>query len=165
MKFLLNYLPAGLVLRKSIVRMRRFFNCETFCTSRLYDGRTDEYICDALEDTVRDLNHNGVFDGEERKIPEVTAIPCGRYYVTFRNTGLSIKKEARRGMIPYINDVPHFTHIRIHPGRTAEDSKGCILLGKLNEINQLEQSEATCLKFYDRMKYLPFILEITDEWQ
>lgn len=36
-------------------------------------------VCDTIEDTVRDLNKNGVFDNGEKKVYAETAIPYGRH--------------------------------------------------------------------------------------
>lgn len=144
--------------------MSRQFNNEHYCISHIYDKQTGEYICDAIEDTVRDLNHNGRFDNGEVKVYGKTAIPCSRYYVTFRKTSLRIGLKAKNGCIPYVHNVPHFTHIRIHNGETEEDSKGCIILGLNKEKGKVQNSEEVCLAFYKRMRYKPFGLEISDDF-
>lgn len=159
---ILNILPFR--FNGPVVRMIRKYNNDRYCISHLYDGESGEYICDAIEDTVRDANHNGIFDGEEKKINGETAIPCGRYYVSFRKTGLAIGLKAQNGRIPYIHDVPHFTHIRIHNGETEKNSEGCIILGSNKEKGKVLESETVCLNFYNRMKYRPFWLEISDEF-
>ena len=74
---------------------------------------------------VRDINHNGTFDNGEAKVYGETAIPCGRYYVTFHKTSLDIGSKARDGVIPYVHDVPFFKHIRIHPGDNVALFFGC----------------------------------------
>lgn len=162
MRNLLNFLPIHLPART--IKMKRFFNNDCYCISHLYDGKTDEYICDALEDTIRDLNHNGKIDPDEQKVYGETAIPCGKYYVTFARTSLKIGKKARHGCIPILHDVHSFTNIRIHPGETEKNSEGCILLGYNKLPGRLVDSEDVCLKFYERMKYRPFWLIITDDF-
>ena len=146
------------------VTMSRKYNNSLYCISHLYDGRNGEYICDAIEDTVRDMNHNGVLDNMEQKIYGRTAIPCGRYYVTFRKTGLLIGNKAKGHSIPYVHDVPHFSHIRIHNGESQENSEGCIILGYNKIKGKVTDSEDVCLSFYQRMKYRPFWLNIVDEF-
>lgn len=147
------------------IKMLRKYDNGRYCISHLYSRETGEYICDAIEDTVRDENHNGVFDNGEKKIYGETAIPCGRYYVTFRRTGCSIGTKAQKGLIPYVHDVPHFTNIRIHNGETEKDSEGCIILGQNKEKGKMLNSESVCLDFYRRVRYRPFWLEITDDFK
>lgn len=159
---LLNRIPIG--LPAPTVRMRRVANNERYCISHLYDGKTDAYICDAIEDTVRDDDHNGRIDHGEEKVYGETAIPCGKYYVTFNKTRLSIGQKARHGCIPLLHKVDSFSSIRIHPGETEKNSEGCILLGYNREPGRLSDSEAVCLSFYERMKYRPFWLVITDDF-
>ncbi len=159
---ILNYLP--LKLPAPTVKMMRKYNNELYCISHLFDGKTGEYICDAIEDTVRDMNHNGRFDNEEQKVYGETAIPCGRYYVTFRRTGLAIGSKAKDGCIPLIHDVPSFSLVRIHNGVNEKNSEGCIVLGLNKEKGKVLDSESVCLDFYKRMKYRPFWLEITDTY-
>ena len=73
--------------------------------------------CKTLEDKDRLLESGG------EKMYGETAIPRGIYKViiTFSNR---FKKP-----MPLLVDVPQFEGIRIHPGNTAEDTHGCILVG------------------------------------
>lgn len=81
-------------------------------------------FCDTLEDRVRDLNKNGVFDGDEKKVYGETAIPYGTYDVVV-DYSPKFKRE-----LPRLQNVRHFEGILIHRGNTAEDSAGCILVGE-----------------------------------
>ena len=81
-------------------------------------GTADEYFCDTLEPTWRDYAHGG------RKIKGRSAIPEGRYAVVI---SWSPKMKA---WLPILLGVPNFEGIRIHAGNTAEDTAGCILVGK-----------------------------------
>lgn len=126
----------------------------------LVDGKV---FCDTLEDVVRDVNHNGRFDNGEKKVYGETAIPCGKYRVTFETTTLSMGKKSKNGLIPLLHDVPSFSGVRIHQGNSVADTKGCILLGKREGKGVIGQSTETCLKFYDAVDYQPFNLEIRDE--
>ena len=57
------------------------------------------------------------------KVPGQTAIPAGRYKLTLENS-------PKYGPgTPTINDVPGFTHIRIHAGNSEADTEGCLLVG------------------------------------
>ena len=61
-----------------ILIKRRFFG-DTYTIGTMYiDGVR---FCDTLEDKNRDINHNGVFDGEEKKVMTEQAIPFGPYEV------------------------------------------------------------------------------------
>ena len=94
-------------------------------------------ICDTLEDPVRDLNKNGVFDNGEKKIYGNTAIPYGTYEVKLMNS-------PKYGTImPRLIGVNSFEGILIHPGNTTKDTLGCILLGKLGPKGTLIKSRIT----------------------
>lgn len=158
---LVNLLPFHFSNQRVI--MKRCHNNDRYCISNIFIGKEEIYFCDAIEDTVRDTNHNGTFDNGEEKVFGKTAIPCGIYYVTFRKTGLPIGSQAKYGCIPLLHGVPHFTHIRIHNGETEKNSSGCIILGENKEEGRVINSEATCLSFYEYMRYRPFWIEIIDD--
>ena len=162
MRNLLNFLPIH--LPGPIVKMRRMYVNDRYCISHLYYGKEETYLCDAIEDTVRDVNHNGVFDNDEKKVYGETAIPCGRYYVTFNKSTLPIGQKAKDGVIPLLHGVPSFEFIRIHPGETEKNTEGCIILGYNKVPGHMVDSEKACLMFYERMKYRPFWIEITDDF-
>lgn len=104
----------------------------TYTIGRLYvDG---ELFCNTLEDRVADINKNGVFDGDEKKIYSETAIPYGTYKVVY-------EWSPRFGRnLPRLLNVPSFSGILIHSGNTAKDSSGCILVGLNKQIGRLERS-------------------------
>ncbi len=66
--------------------------------------------------TLEDLPH-------PTKIKGQTRIPAGEYRVI-----ISWSPRFER-QLPLLVDVPGFDGIRIHPGNTAEDTEGCILVG------------------------------------
>ena len=73
------------------------------------------FECWTLEDTVRP-------DG--MKIHGETAIAAGNYSV-------DITMSPRFGrLLPLVLDVKNFAGVRIHPGNTAADTEGCILVGQ-----------------------------------
>ena len=114
------------------LRLERLWPKPTYTVGRLYvDG---QLFCNTLEDKVADLNRNGMFDGTEKKVPGETAIPYGTYRVFY---GWSPRFGRN---LPRLLNVTAFEGILIHPGNTAEDSAGCILVGKNSEVGRLTQS-------------------------
>lgn len=89
------------------------FMCGETCTigEMLVNG---EHECWTLEDVVRP---------EGEKIYGATAIPFGTYSV-----GITFSQHFQRDL-PLVLGVPNFQGIRIHPGNTAADTEGCILVG------------------------------------
>lgn len=86
-----------------------------------------EKFSDTLEDKVRDLK-------SEKKVYGETAIPAGKYKVV-----MSMSSKFKRVM-PYLENVPQFTGIMIHPGNTIKDTLGCILVGENKKKGQLVNS-------------------------
>lgn len=81
------------------------------------DGR---FLCDTLEDRVREIPGRPV---TEWKIHGQTAIPAGSYRIT-----LEVSPRFGPDTLT-VGAVPGFAGVRIHPGNTADDTEGCILLG------------------------------------
>lgn len=114
------------------LRLERLWPKAEYTVGRLYiDG---EMYCNTLEDRVADVNRNGKFDGTERKVPGKTAIPYGTYKIFY---GWSPRFGRN---LPRLLNVTAFDGILIHPGNTAEDSAGCILVGRNTEVGRLTQS-------------------------
>lgn len=114
------------------------------------------YFCDTLEDTVRDTNKNGVFDGAEKKIAGQTAIPYGTYRVRMDVVSPKYSNYTRypwarqySGRIPRLVDVPHFEGILIHVGNTPAHTEGCILVGVNRAVGQVLNSTETFKKLMD----------------
>lgn len=114
------------------LRLERLWPKAEYTVGRLYiDG---ELFCNTLEDKVADMNRNGELDGTERKVPGKTAIPYGTYKIFY---GWSPRFGRN---LPRLLNVTAFDGILIHPGNTAEDSAGCILVGRNTEVGRLTQS-------------------------
>lgn len=120
--------------------LKRIALRDTYTIGKLYIN--NKYICDTVEDKVRDINKNGVFDNGEKKVYGETAIPYGTYEVkwTYSNR---FKK-----YMPEILNVPNFSGIRIHSGNTAADSLGCIIVGENKAVGKVLNSRATVNKLY-----------------
>ena len=98
---------------------RKVFEAD-YTEGRLY-SRTDDsqrwtYLMDTLEPHAIDWL-------KEKKTMGRTAIPEGRYTMGFTTS----KKFGE--LTPYLQCVPHFTGILMHPGNTVADTRGCILVG------------------------------------
>lgn len=111
----------------------------TYTIGKLYID--DNYFCDTLEDTVRDLNKDGKFDNGEKKIKGETAIPYGTYEIKWTYSP-RFKKYT-----PQLMNVPSFEGIRIHTGNTNASTSGCLLLGENKKVGMVLNSKATIAKF------------------
>jgi hypothetical protein len=95
------------------------------------------------QSTIGELTVNGAFECftledpvRPKKIRGVTAIPAGRY-------GVEITFSPKFGTdLPLLLDVPEFEGIRIHPGNSATDTEGCLLVGKSKAIDWIGSSRA-----------------------
>lgn len=79
------------------------------------------FECWSLEDVIREVPGQPV---AEWKVATKTAIPAGVYRViiTFSNRF--------KRLLPLLVNVSGFSGIRIHPGNTAADTDGCVLVGQ-----------------------------------
>lgn len=129
---------------------------EDYCVGRMsIDGET---ICNTMEDTDRGLD-DGMQDWQIRnkKIPNVTAIPTGRYKVDMDTVSPKFSKypfymEVCQGKLPRLKNVKGFEGILLHCGTDHSNSSGCILLG-LNKVRgKLTDTKETFKKVYAMMK-------------
>ena len=91
-------------------------------------------FCDTLEDTIREVPGKPV---SEWKIDGQTAIPSGRYQITFVNSPKFGPNTIS------VNGVSGFEDIRVHAGNTAEDTHGCLLVGIRSTSRFISQSKDT----------------------
>lgn len=113
------------------LRLQRKPSTQNYTEGVLYID--DQYFCDTLEDRVRNLP-------TEQKIDGKTAIPAGTYNIEW-----TYSQKFRKPM-PLVRNVPWFQGIRIHSGNSAEDTSGCILVGKKCNDGYLTQSRITYQK-------------------
>ena len=127
-----------------------------YCVGRLsIDG---EIICNTIEDVDRGLD-DGMQDWQIRnkKIPNRTAIPTGRYVVDMTNVSPKFSKypfymEVCQGKLPRLKNVKGFDGILIHCGSDQTHSSGCILVGLNKQKGKLTDSKETFKKIYSLMK-------------
>lgn len=108
----------------------------TYTVGKLYFW--SEFQCNVLEPPVRrliDLNDDGDFDdADEGKVYGNTAIPAGKYQIK-----MQFSPHFQRQM-PYLQNVPGFTAIMIHPGNSVDDTKACLLVGEYSKPGKLINS-------------------------
>lgn len=102
------------------------------CIGELYVG--GKWQCYTLEDPPRKV-----------KIPGHTAIPAGDYKVLITYSNRFHRQ------LPLLVDVPNFTSIRIHPGNTAAETEGCILVGEARGKNVVTRSRAAFNSLYNKL--------------
>lgn len=91
------------------------------------------FFCHVLEDKDRGLTKETPLE-EIRKTKKAgeTAIPSGTYDVQLLvSPAMSGKIYAQKygGRFPCLLNVPGFDGILIHPGNSAKDTRGCLLVG------------------------------------
>lgn len=122
--------------------IRRYRKSGYTIGSLLVDGVK---FCDTLEDTDRGL-HVGMTSKEIKanKVPGKTAIPTGVYTVNMNTVSPRLKNKSWArlygGIVPRLECVPGFVGVLIHPGNTAADTEGCILVGRNTEVGKVTQS-------------------------
>ena len=109
----------------------------TYTIGRLFFA---DMRCDALEPPVRkllDINGDGDFNDEgEGKVYGNTAIPAGTYRIKMQMS------PTFKRMMPYLQDVPGFTGIMIHPLNDVSQTKACIGVGENTIRGKLVNSRA-----------------------
>lgn len=108
-------------------------------------------FCNVLEDKDRGLEKSMPLDEIAKiKVKGKTAIPSGTYKID-----ITYSNKFKRKM-PILLDVPGYEGIRIHPGNTAEDTEGCLLVGENKVVGKVINSKDTFNKLY---KFLSFLIE------
>lgn len=115
------------------------------------DGK---YFCETLEDTDRGLKDTmNIGEIKTIKKPHITAIPTGTYQVTLNVVSpkfgsRKFYKEVCNGKVPRLLNVKGFDGVLIHSGNKAEDTDGCILVGRNKVVGQVINSQATFRELY-----------------
>ncbi len=112
---------------------------------------------ETLEDTDRGLKQTDSLKSiRDRKVYGETAIPTGTYKVLMdvvspKYSSVAFYKTLCGGKMPRLQNVPGFEGILIHPGNSALDSYGCILVGANKVKGGLTQSRDTFRALYNLM--------------
>lgn len=128
-----------------LITIDRAWKRESYTMSRLFvDG---EKFCNALEDADR-----GLYQGMCReyvlakKVKDATAIPRGTYNVIYTYSPRFKRK------LPLIENVTGYEGVRIHPGNTAKDTEGCILVGQNLKVGMVLNSREWTEKLIIKMQ-------------
>lgn len=136
--------------------LKRTYNNAKYCIGHLYvDG---EYLSDTLEDTSRGLNSKmPLKEILKIKIKGLTAIPTGIYAISLNTVSPKYSKkkffmDLCKGKMPRLLNVPGYDGILIHPGNSAKDTDGCILVGFNKVKGGLVNSTEAFIKLYGMLK-------------
>ena len=137
------------------LKLKRIALRDTYTIGRLYID--NHYLCDTLEDVVRDLNKDGdLNDAGEGKVYGKTAIPYGRYEITMKVQSPKYSQRASyawcKGYLPRLLNVPHFDGILIHSGNDETHSYGCLLVGENKVKGKVINSMETLKRLYRILK-------------
>lgn len=141
--------------------LKRIAKMEKYTIGKLYiDGK---YFSDTLEDTDRNLTNTMSKDEIAKvKVYGKTAIPTGTYVVDMNTVSPKFGKRSwaqpYKGKVPRLQDVPGYEGVLIHPGNTADDTSGCILVGRNKVKGQVVESQNT---FHSLMNILKGDNDIT----
>jgi hypothetical protein len=133
--------------------LKRRFKGEHYTIGSLnIDGK---YFSDTLGDTDRGLSSDMPLNKLKKlKVDGKTAIPTGRYRIDmntvspkFKNRGWAKKYG---GIVPRLIGVPCFSGVLIHPGNTADDTLGCILVGENKVKGGLVRSQETFMRLMEQ---------------
>lgn len=117
--------------------IRKIFT-DDFTVGELYVD--DCFCCETIEDKVR------VLKKAEDKVPGKTAIPYGIYKVI-----ISWSKRFKKFMLELLG-VKFFSGVRIHSGNTADDSQGCIIVGKYYKDGMVINSRVTMSSLFAKVE-------------
>lgn len=137
------------------LRVERRWPKATYTIGILYiDGVR---FCETCEDTDRGLKQNDSLSViKKKKVYGETAIPKGTYKILMNTVSpkyanVTFYKKLCGGKMPRLQNVPGFEGILIHPGNSALDSYGCILVGRNKVKGGLIQSRDTFSELYQKM--------------
>ena len=126
---------------------------------------TDEggFLCWTLEPEDRGLTQDMPLAQIQRiKVKGYTAIPKGTYRIKLRVSPTLKDREYAKpfgGMFPYIENIPGFSSVMIHPGNTKADTRACVLPGMLHSgirgrIFESQRAYRDLMDFYIWPAYL-----------
>lgn len=116
------------------------------------------FFCNTMEDTDRGLRQNmPISEIKLKKKHGITAIPTGTYNIRMDIVSPKYSQKSwyitncNGAKLPRLENVPGFDGVLIHPGNTAKDSEGCVLVGKNDAVGMVTKSKDYFLKLYKQM--------------
>lgn len=138
------------------MKLTRRYKLPTYTIGKLYINGV--YFCDTLEDTDRGLKDSmSLEEIARRKVYGVTAIPYGTYKVDMDTVSPKYKSRNPAYTRPYGHKLPRLLNVKgyegvlIHAGNTANDTFGCVLVGRNTVKGKVLQSQATWKALMDRL--------------
>lgn len=136
--------------------LNRIAKRDTYTIGKLYID--DVYFCDTIEDKDRGLTSGmALSEIASKKIKHRTAIPTGSYEISMNV--VSPKYSSKKWYVslcgakmPRLLNVPGFDGILIHPGNTANDTSGCLIVGRNTVVGKVTNSRATFKELYLKLK-------------
>jgi hypothetical protein len=101
-------------------RLKQIEDCTIGELSIMDNSNVVIFKCNTLEDVIRP---------EGEKVYGKTAIPPGEYSIII-DYSPRFRQEMPHILTRNLVELKDFSGIRIHPGNTAKDTDGCILVGK-----------------------------------
>ena len=138
------------------LKITRNYKKSAYTIGNLYVN--GEWFCNTCEDKDRGLSSTMPLEEiKKKKIYGETAIPYGRYIVRMdivspKYNGYEWYRKNFGGRMPRLDSVKGFLGILMHPGTTALDSAGCILVGLNKQKGKVLESRATFLKLWNIME-------------
>lgn len=134
--------------------LKRIAKKEDYTIGNLYVDNV--FFCNSLEDTDRGLYETqSLLEIQNKKVYGKTAIPYGTYKIDMNTVSPKFKDRSWAkfcgGKLPRLVDVKGYEGVLIHVGNKAEDTLGCILVGR-NRIKGSVVESTEC--FYKLMSVL-----------
>lgn len=132
--------------------LKRIAKTQEYTIGKLYIN--GEQFSDTLEDRDRGLTADmSIEQIRQKKIYGNTAIPTGTYIIDMSTVSPKFRDRVwakpYEGKIPRLQNVPGFEGVLIHPGNTAGDTLGCILVGNNTYKGMVTQSQDTFKSLMD----------------
>ena len=138
------------------ITVNRIAKRDTYTIGKLYID--DKYFCDTIEDKDRGLKQDmSLAEIKQKKVKHQTAIPAGTYDVTLNVVSPKYSQkpwyvQLCGAKMPRILNIPGYDGVLIHPGNTANDTSGCLIVGKNTVVGKVTESRVVFKQLYTKLK-------------